>query len=146
MKVKEIMKKDVNHISPETNAQEALELLQKMDISGLPVIDEKNKLVGMFTEKEALASILPSYIENVGRFIYQENPKASKQKIAAFRNMKVKDLMRRQVITVDEDTNLYEVARIMLTQKVRRIPVLNKENLVVGIISRGDITKALFEE
>jgi CBS domain-containing protein len=146
MKVKEIMEKDVNRISPETNAQEALKLLQKMQISGLPVIDEKNKLVGMFTEKEALASILPSYIENVGRFIYREDPKAGKQKVAAFRNMKVKDLMRRQVITVDEETNLYEVARIMLTQKIRRIPVLNKENIVVGIISRGDITKALFEE
>src|SRR4030042_1297992 len=103
MKVKDIMKKDITYISPEMNAYEALELLQKMQISGLPVIDEKHNLLGMFTEKEALASILPSYIENVGRFIYQENPKAGKQKIAAFRNMKVKNLMRRQVVTVDED-------------------------------------------
>ena len=146
MKVKEIMTKDVTRVSPEMNAQEALKLLQKMQISGLPVIDDQNKLVGMFTEKEALSAILPSYIEKVGRFVYQEDSKAVKQKVATFRNMKVKDLMRRQVVTVDEDTNLCEVAHIMLTQKVRRIPILNKENIVVGIVSRGDITRALFEE
>lgn len=146
MKVKDIMEKDITCISPETNAKKAFELLQKMQISGLPVIDDKNKLVGMFTEKEALSAILPSYIEKVGRFVYQDNPKAVKQKIANFCNMEVKDLTRHQVVTVDEDTNLYEVARIMLTQKTRRIPVINKENIVVGIVSRGDITKAVFEE
>ncbi|MDD5454988.1 MAG: CBS domain-containing protein [Candidatus Ratteibacteria bacterium] len=146
MEVKEIMTKDINYISPETNAYEALKMLQKMQISGLPVIDDNNKLMGMFTEKEALAAILPSYIEKVGRFVYRENPKASKQKLSAFRNAKVKDFMRCEVVTVDEDTNLYEAARIMLTQKIRRIPVINKDNVVVGVVSRGDIVKALFEE
>lgn len=146
MKVKEIMTKDVRSISPDTNAQEALDLLQKMQISGLPVIDDKNKLVGMFTEKEVLAAILPSYVEKVGRFMYEENPKAVKQKILALWNMKVKDIMRKYVVTVDEDTTLCEVARIMLTQKARRLPVLNKEKDVVGIVSRGDVAKALFEE
>ena len=76
MKVEEIMTKDVISISPETNAREALDLLLKMKISGLPVIDEKRKLVGMFTEKDILTYTLPSYIEKVGRFIYEENPKS----------------------------------------------------------------------
>ena len=146
MKVKEIMTKEVTHVSPDTNAQEALDLLQKMQISGLPVIDDKNKLVGMFTEKEVLSAILPSYLERVGRFMYQENPKAVRQKIVALRDMKVKDIMRKNVISVDEDTALCEVARIMLTQKARRIPVLNKAKDVVGIVARGDVVKALFQE
>lgn len=146
MKVKEIMTKNVTSLYPDTNAREALELLQKMQISGLPVINDKNKLVGMFTEKEVLKAILPSYLEKVGRFIYQENPKAVKQKIANLRNMTVKDIMRLEVATVDEDTTLCEVARIMLTQKARRIVVLNKEEVVIGIVARGDIAKALFEE
>jgi CBS domain-containing protein len=146
MKVKEIMTKNITSLSPDTNAREALDLLQKMQISGLPVIDDKNKLAGMFTEKEVLIAILPSYLEKVGRFIYQENPKAVEQKIANLRNMKVKDIMRREVATVDEDTTLCEVARIMLTQKARRIVVLNKEKIVIGIVARQDIAKALFEE
>jgi CBS domain-containing protein len=146
MKVKEIMTRKVTSISPDTLAKEALDLLQKMQISGLPVIDDKNRLIGMFTEKEILAAILPSYVEKVGRFMYQENPKAVRQKSIALQALKIRDLMRRQVVTVDEDTTLCEVARIMLTQKARRIPVLNKAKEVAGIVSRGDVVKALFQE
>lgn len=146
MKVKEIMTRDVNGVTAEMNALEALNLLQKIEISGLPVMGADKKLVGMFTEKEVIAAILPSYVEKVGRFIYQENPKAVKHKVLMFGGIKVKDIMRKDVVTVDEDTALCEVARIMLTQKARRIPVLNKEKEVVGIISRGDVVKALFQE
>ncbi|KPK38445.1 MAG: hypothetical protein AMJ78_09985 [Omnitrophica WOR_2 bacterium SM23_29] len=146
MKVNEIMTKEVTCLSPEINAKEALDLLLKMKISGLPVIDDKNKLVGMLTEKEVLSAILPSYVEKVGKFVYEENPKVVKQKISALQNIKVKDVMRKNVVTVDEDTTLCEVARIMLTQKARRLPVLNKAQDVVGIVARGDVVKALFRE
>ena len=146
MKVKDIMKKNIRSLSPDANAQEALVLLQKMQISGLPVIDDKNKLAGMFTEKEVLTAILPSYLERVGRFTYQENPKAVKQKTITFRNLKVKEVMRHNVVSVDEDTTLCEAAHIMLTQKARRLPVLNKTKEVVGIISRADVLEALFKE
>lgn len=146
MKVKEIMTKDVVSIKPEDNAKEALGLLFKRQISGLPVVDDKQRLLGMFTEKEVLAQILPGYIERVGRFMYQENPKVIKQKASGLVNLKVKDLMRQEVVTVDEDTALCEVARIMLTQKVRRLPVINREGKVIGIVSRCDIVKALTQE
>lgn len=146
MKVKEIMTKELKSISPEMDAKEALDLLFKMQISGLPVVDEKNKLVGMFTEKEALAAILPSYLEKVGKFTYQDNPKAVKEKVQRFSGLKVKDIMRREVVTIDEDAALCEAARIMLTQKARRTPVVNKDKDMVGILSRGDVVRTLFEE
>lgn len=145
MKVKEIMTKEVTSLSPDANAKEALELLQKMQISGLPIIENK-KLVGMFTEKEVLSAILPSYVEKVGSFVYQDNPKTVTKKILSLGSLKVKDVMRKEVVTVDEDTGLCEVARIMLTQKARRIPVFDKARNVIGIVSRGDVVKALFEE
>ncbi|OGX40959.1 MAG: hypothetical protein A2984_01825 [Omnitrophica WOR_2 bacterium RIFCSPLOWO2_01_FULL_41_12] len=146
MKVREIMTKDINSITPETTCQEAVGLLEKMQISGLPVIDEQDKLVGMFTEKEILSYILPSYIEKVGRFIYEANPKATKTKFTQLSKIKVSQLMRRNVITTTEDTALCEVARIMLTQKARRLPVLDKSGKVVGIVARGDVLKALTKE
>ena len=146
MKTKEIMSKDVVSIKPDDNAKDALNLLFKMQISGLPVIDGKNKLVGMFTEKDILRNILPSYIERVGVFVYEENPKSIKKKFQDLVNLTVSQLMRKDVINVDEDTSLCEVARLMLTQKVRRIPVLNKEKKVVGIVAREDIVKAYTKE
>ena len=146
MKVKEIMKKNVISVKPEDNAMETLTLLFKMQISGLPVIDGQGKLVGMFTEKDILKSILPSYIEKVGRFVYEENPKSIKNKFKELENLKVSQLMRKEIIIVFEDTAVCEVARIMLTQKVRRTPVLNKENKVVGIVAREDIIKSYAKE
>ncbi len=146
MKVKEIMIKDVASISPETSADEALGLLEKMEISGLPVIDENGKLVGMFTEKDILSYILPSYIEKVGRFIYEENPKSTKKKFMELSKIKVRQLMRKDVVTTTEDTALCEVARVMLTQRARRIPVVDKLGKLVGIVARCDILKAFAKE
>lgn len=146
MKVKEIMTKDVVSVKPEDNARDAISLLFKMEISGLPVINEQGKLVGMFTEKDVLKQILPSYLEKVGRFVYEENPKSIKNKFQDLGNLSVSQLMRREVITIDEETSLCEAARIILIQKIRRIPVLDKEKRVVGIVAREDIVKSYAKE
>lgn len=146
MKVREVMTKEVASVKPDENAREALALLFKMQISGLPVIDASGKLAGMFTEKDVLSYTLPSYIENVGRFVYDENPKSIRKKFKELCNIKVSQLMRKNVVTITEDTALCEAARVMLTQKARRIPVLDKTGKVVGIIARNDILKALDKE
>ncbi|OGX14820.1 MAG: hypothetical protein A2166_05915 [Omnitrophica WOR_2 bacterium RBG_13_41_10] len=146
MKAKDVMTKEVVSILPETTAKEAMLLLEKMQISGLPVIDEEGRLAGMFTEKDVLAYILPSYIAKVGKFIYEENPKSTKRKISELNNIKVSQLMRKTVATTGEDTTLCEVARIMLTQKARRLLVIDKSAKVVGIIARCDVLKAFSKE
>lgn len=143
MKVKEVMTKDVKTLSPEINAKQALDMLFDLKISGLPVVDKNDKLIGMFTEKEILKSVLPSYLDKVGSFIYEENPKGIKNKARDLEKLKVENVMRRDVITVGEEVALCEVARIMLTQKVRRAPVVNKEGRVIGIVAREDVVKAL---
>lgn len=146
MKVKEIMAKEVISLRPEENARDALKRILELKISGLPVIDNKNKLVGMFTEKDILKNILPSYIERVGKFVYEENPKSTKKKFQDLVNVPVSKLMRREVVVVDEDASLCEVARLMLTQNARRLPVLDREKNVVGIVAREDIIKAYIKE
>jgi len=146
MRIKEIMIRDITSISPETGASEALGLLQKMQISGLPVIDKNGKLVGMFTEKDILSYILPSYIEKVGRFIYEDNPKSTKKKFAELNKIRVSQLMRKDVVTTTEDVALCEVARVMLMQNARRIPVIDESGKVVGIVARCDILKAFAKE
>jgi len=146
MKVGEIATKDVVSVRPDESVKEALGLLFKIQISGLPVIDGDGRLVGMFTEKEILSYLLPSYVERVGRFIYDQNPKAIKKKFAELSKLKVSQLMRKDIVTTTEDTALCEVARVMLTQKARRLPVLDKTGKVLGIIARSDVLKAISKE
>lgn len=145
MKVKDIMVIDVRHLSPESSAKDAFYKILNQHISGLPVIDENGKLVGMFTEKDILNYILPSYIEKVGKFIYGETPKAIMNKLITLDQIKVKDLMRKEVVTINEDAPLAEAAHLVLTQKARRIPVV-KESKVIGIIAREDILRAFARE
>ncbi len=146
MKIKEIMRRDVVSVKPDDIASGALEMLFKMRISGLPVIDSEGKLVGMFTEKGVLRFILPSYVEKVGRFIYEENPKSTKKKFHDLNNAKVSQLMRKEVVTASQEITLCEAARIMLTQHARRLPVVDASLKVVGIVAREDILKALAKE
>jgi CBS domain-containing protein len=146
MRVKEVMVEDLKALSPHDSAQEALAILFKMEISGLPVIDGKGNLLGMFTEKDVLSYVLPSYIHHVGKFVYEGNPKSTRKKFMDLHKIPVEKLMRREVVTVTEDATLSEVARIMLTQKARRLPVLDKSKKVVGIVARSDILRALAKE
>lgn len=146
MKVKEVMVKEVDSLSPDISVKEAMDILLKRKISGMPVIDKAGKLAGMFTEKSILSYLLPSYIENVGRFVYEENPKAAKKKLSELCQIKVSQLMRKEVVTTTEDAALCEAARIMLTQKARRLPVVDKEGRIIGIIAREDILRAMGKE
>ncbi|MDI6758949.1 MAG: CBS domain-containing protein [Candidatus Omnitrophota bacterium] len=146
MKIKEIMITDVKSLKPDDNALGALKLLFEMRMSGLPVIDSQKKLVGMFTEKNVLSYILPSYLEKIGKFIYDSDLKSTKRKFTELAKLKVSQLMRREVITAKEDFSLSEAAKDMLLQKARRIPVVDETGKVLGIISRCDILKALIKE
>lgn len=146
MKVKEIMIVDVKTLASDTSAQEALDLLEEMQISGLPVVDKDGKLAGMFTEKEVLVYILPSYVEKVGSFIYADDSKTIKKKFAQLNTLKVGELMRREVVTAAEDENLFELAKTMLVKKARRIPVVDKSDKLLGIVARCDVLKALEKE
>jgi CBS domain-containing protein len=146
MKVQEIMVKDVVSLETEDNVLDAMKLLFKMGISGLPVLDDDRKLVGTFTEKGILSFILPSYIEKVGKFIYEENPKSTKKKFCELGAVKVGQLMRKEIATIKPETTLCEAARLMLTQKIRRLPVVDGQGSVVGIIARCDLLKGLVRE
>src|SRR3989338_7442379 len=142
MKVKDIMVKEIKSISPDISAKEGMEILFENQISGLPVIDKDGKLVGMFTEKNILSQLLPSYVTQVGRFVYEDDPKWIGKKMGELCNIKVSRLMRKDVVTTNEETSMSEAARIMLTERARRLPVLDKEGKVAGVGARGGGLKA----
>ncbi|MFA4888600.1 MAG: CBS domain-containing protein [Candidatus Omnitrophota bacterium] len=146
MKVREVMSCEVKTVPAQMSVQEALQLLFKLEISGLPVVNELGVLAGMFTEKDVLNFILPSYIHKVGRFVYTENPKSIRNKFSQLDKIKVEKIMRREVVTINEDATLCEAARLMLTQKARRVPVVDKTRKISGIVARCDVLRALAKE
>lgn len=142
---KSFMSKKVKSIPPDMNARQALKVLLKSGSSGLPVIDRRGRLCGVFTEKEILKAILPAYLSKVGAFIYGEDSKSELKKLAHLGRFRVRDLMRKEIPTLSEDTSLTEVSHVMLTRNERRV-IITRECKVIGIVTRCDVVRALADE
>ncbi|NQZ93358.1 MAG: CBS domain-containing protein [Moritella sp.] len=102
----------------------AVDRLLKSGHIGAPVVDDSDTLIGWISEQDCLASLLESsyYCEEVAI---------------------VEDLMRSDVLTVRVEDGIIELAQQMLGVKPKVYPVIDEEGLLVGIISRRDVLKAM---
>ena len=119
------MVRELVTVRPETDAYDAIALLLKHRISGMPVVDESGKLVGMLSERDCLKTLLDAQYHNM--------PTA-----------KVEDLMSTDVKTIGPDTGIVEIADLFQHVPFRRLPVLDKGRLV-GQVSRKDVLRAIQE-
>jgi len=146
MLAREIMSREVISISPEEKVDEAARILVENKISGLPVVDANNHVVGIITEKDLIirASELkvPFYITLFDGIIFLENPIRFNNDVKKYIATQVKDAMTRKVFVVEEDTPVSEIVEIMQKRAINRVPVVRNDKLV-GIITRNDILKSL---
>lgn len=139
MKVCEIMSKESRALSPDTSVREATQILLSLKRGGLVVVDASEKVVGVFTEKDILKNILPSYVSAVGSFTYANAPGSIRRKISKLSTQKVGDFMQRRVVSVLGDTSIFEAAHLMVTENVHYLPVVDKEGRLAGVVSRTDV-------
>ena len=133
MLVKERMTRNPITITPDTSFEEALRVMRKNKVRRLPVLDRDKKLVGIVTEKDLLYAS-PSPVTSLD--VFELHYLLSK--------ITVKDLMTKEVITVEEDTPLEEAARIMADNKIGGLPVV-RDGVLVGIITETDLFKIFLE-
>ncbi len=149
MQVQEIMTTSVITVTTEDNVEKCSRLLLDNNISGLPVLNEDGELVGIVTEGDLIrrASRIkaPGYLEILGGIIYLGNPQKFVKEIQTAMSFKCGDLMSRDVITVFPEDNLEEATTLMLENNVARLPVVDENNKLVGIVSRRDIMNNLYQ-
>jgi CBS domain-containing protein len=114
MIAKDIMTRDVITVNPTMTVKSLAMMLIKNQISGAPVADKVGKIVGVVSESD----------------------------IVAKRGKDVKSIMSKKIISVGEQTPVEEIARMMTTHHIKRLPVMN-DGKVVGIVSRADIVSAI---
>ncbi|HBQ27277.1 MAG TPA: hypothetical protein DD791_12850 [Syntrophomonas sp.] len=146
MLAREIMSQDVITVSPEEEVDKAARILLENKISGLPVVDANNHVVGIITEKDLIVRAgelkVPFYITLFDSIIFLENPIRFNNDVKKYIATQIKDAMTRKVFMVEEDTPINEIVEIMQKRAVNRVPVVRNDKLV-GIITRNDILKAL---
>lgn len=143
---KDIMTRDVITVRPETSIEELARILIENRISGAPVVDDKGNLIGIVTENDLISQNKRLHIPTVFRLfdalIMLERPKKIEEEIKRLTATRVWDICTKNVITVDEDTPLQEIATIMSEKKVHLIPVM-KDKKIAGIIGKADLIKAM---
>jgi CBS domain-containing protein len=143
---KDIMTKKVITIEKDATLSELVRLLIKNKISGVPVIDEKNNLVGVVTENDIIVkkSSLPFPLSFSFAFLdkYESYTKNTKE----FLDTKVEEVMSVDIKTVRKDMTVNKVVNIMLNNNINRLPVLDDDNKLIGIITRADVMKSMIRE
>jgi CBS domain-containing protein len=109
----------------ETPVSQAAELMANEDIGAIPVLDS-DELAGMITDRDIV-------VRAIAR---GKDP----------RGMPVREVCTREVVTVSDDVNLSDALKLMAAEKVRRLPVLDQENRLVGVLAQADVALAASEK
>jgi CBS domain-containing protein len=120
--VRDIMTENPVVCTPETTARDAARMMEENDCGSLPVVETRDtmKLTGIVTDRDLALRIL-------GR---GQNP-----------DTRIREAMTRNVAAVRRDDNLDEVERLMAEQQVRRIPVVDEDGRILGIIAQADLAR-----
>jgi CBS domain-containing protein len=125
MRVVDLMTSDVITASPDTPIKAAARLMVRNKVSGLPIVDENTRVVGIITEADFL------------RLEVAREEADDPQPVE-----RVEQVMNRSVLTINPDATVTEAARIMVVNDVNRLPVTDNNGKSLGIISRLDVVAA----
>jgi CBS domain-containing protein len=117
-KVREVMTDRPRCVSPETPVSEAARLMESEDVGSLPIL-EGDRLAGMVTDRDIV-------IRAVAR---EKDPKG----------MPVRDVATRDVVTIRADEDLSEALKLMASYQVRRLPVVDDDNRLIGVVAQADV-------
>lgn len=143
MRVAEIMTSPVIGIAPSASIAEAVQLMLRSHVSGLPVVDEDKKLVGVLTEGDFLRRSelgttrkRPRWIE-----VLTASGKEADEYIHAH-GRKVDEVMSPDPVTISPDASLAELVELMTARRIKRVPVVDGGRMV-GIVARSDLMRAV---
>ncbi len=148
--VKDIMSSPAISVNEEQPLQDVLELLAKHRFSGVPVVDADNKVIGVISDTDIIRysqtiNIIP--LSNLSGWI---SPYADISDLASVRKglellhkTKIGQVMTKKVYTIGEDATGSDVAQIMNRRKINRVPVVDNNEKLVGIVTRSDMVQCM---
>jgi CBS domain-containing protein len=134
--VASVMTRKVFYVSAGTDIRKAAGLLTINHISGMPVVDDENRVIGVISEADIESPVGGKKKQSLLTRVFQHRG-------AAGGNALVGDVMSSPPITTLTDADIKEVATILDMRSIKRLPVVDDEGKLVGIVSRGDIVRTV---
>jgi len=144
MLVADVMTRTVRSTTPQSTLSEVAAMMCLNRLSGLPVIDTEARLVGFIAERDILHFLFPKLEELMDSSGLRDFEKMEQQ-YGATLGLTVQDVMHSGAVSVVADMPLLKATSVMVRHRFRRIPVADENGRLVGIVSIGDIHKALFK-
>src|SRR5215467_2700488 len=143
MRAMDVMTTAVVTVSPDSTVQDLAKLISERGISGVPVV-ENGRLVGIVSEGDLLHRAETATERRTARRRWRwfDPGIEEARNYIKEHGRTVRDIMTREVISVDETTDLAEVATLMETKRIKRVPVL-RDGMLVGILSRANLVRAM---
>lgn len=144
MLAKDVMTTEVISVTPETEVQEIAQLMLQQRISAVPVIDSEQTLVGIVSEGDLMhqkEAETETYTGSWWLTLFVSSDRLA-SRFAKIHGQSAADVMTRHPVTVTEDTPLGEIAKLLETRHIKRVPVI-RDNRVVGIVSRANLLHGL---
>lgn len=141
--VQDVMTKDVLSITKFEPIMKVADILAEKNISGLPVVDKENKVIGIITQADILSMIGVSRehtFKDVLKHMLGES--LPERRIGDH----VGDIMTSPALTVKPTAKIAEAVRIMDEKRIRRLTVADEKNVLIGILTRADILKAVIKK
>lgn len=148
MAVRDLMVADVLTFSPDMNVQDAMRQLVEQDVDAGPVVDEHRKVLGMFSTGDVIVEEARLHFPTIVNFLGVNvalpwHDKELDESVAKALGEFVSDVMTAKVVTIKADATVEDAATLMHDKQVSRLPVVDTTNRLVGLISRGDIVRAI---
>ncbi len=148
-RVGDIMSTNVVTVSPDTPVYQIARLMSQHDISGLPVVDENERVLGVITELDMIVRNtrfkVPNFIMVLDSIIYLETPKHFQERLQHVLGVTAREIMSQPAVTIAPDATIEELAGLMVDRRMNPLPVVENDRLV-GIISRSDIIRLMAQE
>jgi CBS-domain-containing membrane protein len=140
VKAGDVMVTEVVFVTRKTPLDQVAAVMARHGISGVPVIEEGERVVGVISEKDFLTRMGEQDTETF-MGVVAECLKGLGCVAVSIRGQNAEDIMTSPAVTVNEETSIREIANLLTEKNINRVPVINRKGRLVGIISRADIVR-----
>ncbi len=147
MEVKDFMHRQIVTAGPKTLMLEIWKLIMREQVHSLPIVDRDKHVIGIIVKEDLLEKLFPDYVDIIPDFSAGEDVDEDfKEKLDKIKNWTAERVMQKNVVFTRPNTNAMRALSRMIVRKIRQLPVIDDDDKIVGLVSKGDIFDGLFKK